>query len=471
MKKINKENVLFVLSIIAFVFFLLLSVVYNVWIEENNKSLKSVTLSDATLNDGVYSFPDFDVKAGVRGGDASAWLKDPILDDDGNELHGASVGIIYEMVITNTSPAQINSWTMDVYMPEFMWINNGWNGDFELHQTNDDGVRVQTIDLGEYSSIEFQLDYYIDHTGPMIPLYEGDKFVYHPSKANNEFPLDPESLTEDVNSKVIIGFIVYVPDKGLDYAPVFENIEFKYYLNKSVWSEPLFITFICLGAISLVLIIAQIMSNLKVRTLLKQQEKDAIIIEHSINTLINFVEAKDPNTKGHSERVSNIAYALACEMNYSPRDCHDIRCIALMHDCGKIAIPVSILQKPDKLTKEEYEEIKRHTTVGGEMLRDFTSIKDMSVGALYHHERYDGMGYPKGLKGEEIPFISRIICVADSLDAMNSNRCYRPRLTAEQIMDELIKNKGKQFDPVVIEHLLKIIERGEIVLGEQKTDE
>ncbi len=369
------------------------------------------------------------------------------------------------MVMTNTSSAVINDWTMELSMPEFMWINNAWNGKIEFHQSGENGG-IQLIDLREYSSYDIEIDYYIDHTGPMIPLDKDDKFVYYPSKSDNEYPLYPQSKTEEVNSSAIVGFIVYIPDKGLDYAAVFDNAVFSYYLRKSAWSNPLFIVLVGIDILFLVLIIGLVMTKARVRSLLKQQKHDEIIIEQSINTLINFVEAKDPNTKGHSERVAKISYALAQEMKYSARECHNIRCIALMHDCGKIAIPVTILQKPAKLTDEEYEEIKRHTTVGGEMLRDFTSISDMSLGALYHHERYDGKGYPNGLKGEEIPLIARIICVADSLDAMNTNRCYRSRLTKEVIIAELINNKGKQFDPVVVDHLMKLIQRGEIVIGE-----
>ena len=101
------------------------------------------------------------------------------------------------------------------------------------------------------------------------------------------------------------------------------------------------------------------------------------------------------------------------------------------------------------------------------MLRDFNSIEGIDLGAMCHHERYDGKGYPNGLKGEEIPLIARIICVADSLDAMNSNRCYRDRLSKEVILDELVKNKGKQFDPEVIDYLIKLIEQGEIIIGEK----
>ncbi len=466
MKKRSKETIAITIAVALYILFFILIAIYYLWVKEDSKTLRTVNLSEATLSSGVYSLPDFEVTLAPRGGDSGAWLKDSIFDEEGNELHGASVGIIYEMVMTNTSSAVINDWTMELYMPEFMWLNNAWCGKLEFHQTGENGVGVQLIDLREYLSYDIEIDYYIDHTGPMIPLEKGDKFVYYPSKADNEFPLYPHSDTEEVNSTAIVGFIVYIPDKGLDYAAVFENAEFHYYLQKSAWDDTFFIVLVGIDIACLVLLIGLVMTSIRVHTLLKQQQHDAIIIEQSISTLINFVEAKDLNTKGHSERVANISYALAAEMKYSARECHDIRCIALMHDCGKIAIPVSILQKPDRLTDEEYEEIKRHTTVGGEMLRDFTSIKDMNLGALYHHERYDGKGYPNELKGEEIPLIARIICVADSLDAMNSNRCYRPRLTKEVIIEELLKNKGKQFDPVVVDHLMKLIQRGDVVIGE-----
>ncbi len=465
MKKRSKESKALIFAVALYVLFFILIAVFYLWVKEDSKALRTVTLSDGTYSDGVYSLPDFDVTLGPRGGDTGAWLKDPILDEDGNTLHGPSVGIIYEMVMTNSSSVTISDWTMELFMPEFVWVNNAWNGKLEFHQSGEKGG-VQLIDLREYSNYDIEIDYYIDHTGPMIPLDKGDKFVYLPSKADNEYPLYPLSETEEVNSTAIVGFIVYIPDKGLDYATVFDNAVFSYYLQKSAWNDPLFITLVGIDIFCLVMTFGLIMTRIRVRSLLKQQKHDEIIIEQSINTLINFVEAKDPNTKGHSERVAKISYALASEMKYSPRECHNIRCIALMHDCGKIAIPVSILQKPSRLTEEEYEEIKRHTTVGGEMLRDFTSIKDMSLGALYHHERYDGKGYPNGLKGEEIPLIARIICVADSLDAMNSNRCYRPRLTKEVIIDELLKNKGKQFDPEVVDHLMKLIQHGDIVIGE-----
>lgn len=466
MKKLSKDIAAIILISIAYVVTFAVIAVYYCSVKSESKNMKETALSSGSFDGTTYSLSDFDVKIGPRGGDSGAWLKDPILDEYENELHGPSVGIIYEIVITNTGDAVITDWTADVYMPEFMWLNNGWNGKLEFHQSSGTGEKVQLINLREYQSVPIELDYYIDHTGPMIPLDKGDKFIYCPSKADNEYPLEPASETEEVNSSAIVGFIVYVPDKGLDYAPVFDNVVFHYHLSRNAWDDPLFIAIVGVDIMWLVLIIALAVSHIRVRKLLKQQKHDAQIIDQSIKTFINFVEAKDPNTKGHSERVAEISFALADEMGYSSKECNDIRCIALMHDCGKIAIPVNILQKPSRLTDEEYEVIKRHTKVGGDMLRDFSSIKDMNLGALYHHERYDGKGYPKGLKGEEIPLIARIICVADSLDAMNSNRCYRPKLTKEVILDELEKNKGKQFDPDIVDHVLKLIKQGVIKIGE-----
>ncbi len=466
MKKLSKDMIAIIITTILYILTFAVIAVYYCSIKNESNNLKEVQLSSGIFDGEKYSLSDFEVKIGPRGGDSGAWLKDPIVDEAGNELHGPSVGIIYEIVISNTSDAMITDWTADVYMPEFMWLNNGWNGKLEFHQTTTGKELVQLIDLREYQSVEIELDYYIDHTGPMIPLGTGDRFTYMPSKADNEYPLEPIVEGEEVNDSAIVGFIIYVPDRGLDYAPVFDNVVFKYHLSRNAWSDPIFIFIVGLDILWLVLIIGLVMSHIRVRKLVKQQKHDAKIIEQSIKTFINFVEAKDPNTKGHSERVSEISFALANEMGYSSKDCNDIRCIALMHDCGKIAIPVNILQKPAKLTDEEYEIIKRHTTVGGDMLRDFSSIKDMNLGALYHHERYDGKGYPKGLKGEEIPLIARMICVADSLDAMNSNRCYRPKLTKEVIIEELEKNKGKQFDPEIVDHILKLIKQGVINIGE-----
>lgn len=153
-------------------------------------------------------------------------------------------------------------------------------------------------------------------------------------------------------------------------------------------------------------------------------------------------------------------------MGYSGEELDRIFYIALLHDSGKIGVPDNILGKPRKLTDEEFEIIKSRTERGGDILSSFKSLKDAGEGALYHHERYDGRGYPKHLKGEEIPLIARMICVADSFDAMNTNRDYRDKRSKEYIIGELENNRRTQFDPKIADIMLELIKEGKIKIGE-----
>lgn len=153
---------------------------------------------------------------------------------------------------------------------------------------------------------------------------------------------------------------------------------------------------------------------------------------------------------------------IAEEMGFEGEELDRIYYVALLHDCGKIGVPHKILRKPERLNDEEFEVIKSHTVHGGEILDHFKSLNNVGEGALYHHERYDGRGYPEGRKGEDIPLIARMICVADSFDAMNSNRVYRKKLTKEDILNEIEKNKGTQFDPKIADVFLGLIKSGKI---------
>lgn len=182
----------------------------------------------------------------------------------------------------------------------------------------------------------------------------------------------------------------------------------------------------------------------------------------TIMTIVNTIDAKDQYTKGHSQRVSDYSAALAKELGLPHEQVERIRYIALLHDIGKIGVPDNILNKPGRLTNEEFSLMKMHTIVGGEILKDIESVKDLDVGAKYHHERYDGRGYPEGLKGEEIPYIARLICVADAYDAMASNRIYRKHLTEETILQEIERCSGTQFDPAMAEAFLKLVKENRL---------
>ena len=214
--------------------------------------------------------------------------------------------------------------------------------------------------------------------------------------------------------------------------------------------------------------ISYIIIKLKERNFEAFKENTYKIINQSMNTFASLIDTKDPYTKDHSTRVSYYSTKIARKLGLDDEYVRNIAYIALMHDCGKLLIDDDILTKPAKLTMEEYEIMKTHTTNGGKALQNFTSIKEIVNGAMYHHEHYDGTGYPKGLKGEEIPLSARIIGVADALDAMASDRCYRKRLTEEVIKQELIECSGTQFDPKIANLVVEMINSGEINLKEDK---
>ena len=178
-----------------------------------------------------------------------------------------------------------------------------------------------------------------------------------------------------------------------------------------------------------------------------------------IKALVKTIDAKDPYTNGHSIRVAEYTRMLAEQVYTDPDEIHSIYNIALLHDIGKIGIPDSIINKPGKLTDVEYNVIKGHTLTGAKILSEIKSAPELIYGAKYHHERYDGKGYPCGLKGEEIPEISAIIAVADAYDAMTSNRSYRKLLPQETVRQEIEKGLETQFNPKWGKIMLKLIEK------------
>lgn len=174
--------------------------------------------------------------------------------------------------------------------------------------------------------------------------------------------------------------------------------------------------------------------------------------------LTGTIDAKDKYTNGHSSRVAKYSKMIAERVGYSEEDQENIYMQAILHDIGKIGVPDSIINKPGKLTDEEFDVIKTHPVIGGDILKSITSFKGIEVGARSHHERYDGKGYPDGLKGEEIPEAARIIGVADAYDAMTSNRSYRNYLQQAVVREQIEKGKGTQFDPLFAEKMLEIID-------------
>lgn len=178
------------------------------------------------------------------------------------------------------------------------------------------------------------------------------------------------------------------------------------------------------------------------------------------------IEAKDEYTKGHSHRVAEYSVLIARELGWNEKELSNLKNAAHLHDIGKIAIPDTILNKPSKLSEEEFSIIKEHTIIGANILKNISLIDHVQEIVRNHYERYDGNGYPDGLKGKEIPLHARIVAVADSYDAMSSQRIYRNQLPPEKIIQELENNKGTQFDPEITDIFLKLLREDRIHVKE-----
>jgi len=179
----------------------------------------------------------------------------------------------------------------------------------------------------------------------------------------------------------------------------------------------------------------------------------------TIRALAAAIDAKDPYTKGHSERVSEMSVILAQELNLSDNDIENIEYTALLHDIGKIGIDDSILGKKSSLTDQEFDKIKEHTIMGANIIQPVDFLKNSYRAIYHHHEKYNGKGYPDGIKSEDIPILARIIAVADAYDAMSSDRPYRKKLSKDKILKELKDQSGKQFDPGIVKAFISVLDR------------
>ena len=183
------------------------------------------------------------------------------------------------------------------------------------------------------------------------------------------------------------------------------------------------------------------------------------LFTESILSLAEAIDAKDPYTNGHSRRVTDYSLAIGREMGLKEEELEKLEYMAILHDVGKIGIKDSILNKQAQLDNDEFAIMKTHTLVGAKILDSMKSLKSLSMGAKYHHEKYDGTGYHCGLKGEDIPFEARIIAVADTYDAMTTDRPYRKGLEHEIAIDEINRVTGTQFDPNVVKYFNLVMEK------------
>lgn len=196
---------------------------------------------------------------------------------------------------------------------------------------------------------------------------------------------------------------------------------------------------------------------IKAEEVIVQHKRLERMLMQTVTALSDTIDAKDPYTNGHSTRVADYSREIAKRAGFSKEMQDDIYVIGLLHDVGKIGVPDAIINKPTKLTDTEYDVIKNHPILGEKILKNITEFPKLLIGARWHHERFDGRGYPDGISGESIPIEARIIAVADAYDAMSSKRSYRDALSQEIIREEVEKGRGAQFDPKYADIMLDMI--------------
>lgn len=399
--KLNKmKNHLFAYVFVVFGF--ICASLSVVWVINENKRMHSISLiSESGLND-VRSGKDIDIEFEIplrADGQLNCWKQNASL-----------WGSQYDVYIYNNSRYTVKNWILKIKKPAYYHLDSFWNGNF----TDNEGEDFITVE-------------------PSVSAM---------------------NITIPSHDRIKIGFVMHT--KKLLNAMDF-NIELTY--DHSLVKDPVFIVGILLFFFGLLYIIV-------VHIVDYHLKKQAALMNEKINSLVGicarFIDLRDEYTKTHSSNVAEYSRKIAREMGLDEEFQKNIYCLGMLHDTGKVLIPREIICKPGKLSEEEWNEMKKHTIYGGKLLDDFEGLKDLQTVALHHHERYDGKGYPKGLSGKDIPLEARIVCVADSFDAMHTNRSYRKRLTDEEILKELIENCGTQFDPKIAEAMISLIKKGEI---------
>lgn len=322
---------------------------------------------------------------------------------------GFDKGMEYDFVITNSGTGDVHEWQAEIDFAEGFMIDSSWNGD-----------------------------------------YAGDEHT---------LIVNPDSKTSVIppNEEQTFGLVMISVDEQ-------DTAEYRLYykVDFQVTDSPLFWIILAAAIITMTVFITDEINFRKYHKLRKWQEEIQAILLESFTTFAHIIDAKDPYTQGHSLRVAEYARLIAGRMGYSDIDQERVYWIGMLHDIGKIGITDVILQKPGRLDNAEYSTIQTHVDIGGAILKDFKALPDIADGAQYHHERWDGKGYSKHLEGKDIPEIARIICVADSFDAMTSPRVYRKALSLEFAKNELQKCSGSQFDPDIVTIMMQLIEEGSV---------
>lgn len=379
---------------------------------------------------------------------------------------------------------------------------NSWNciNDNTLYFSGNNGVFG--IDMSNY--MKYSGDYkvmadYVDTDNNSYALREGNvtkipdgmaRLIIRPELLNytlndpyvsyylegideNEYVVQQSQLEDIAYTNLPVGEYIFhmsvLDDTG---DKVIESHAYIISKQPQFWEHSWFMAYLMFVCIMVIVYITWMFAVMRSRKIINKQQaeiafarKQAIMGNETIIAIAKTVDAKDVNTSEHSERVSQYSVLIAKKLGWTDEQCENLRKVALLHDIGKIGIPDSILNKPSRLTEDEYAVMKSHVVIGSKILKDFTIVDNVQDGVMYHHERYDGKGYVEGLSGEQIPKDARIIGIADAFDAMTSNRVYRNRMNMDYVVSELKKGRGTQFDPQLVDIMMELLSDGS--LGER----
>lgn len=331
-----------------------------------------------------------------------------------NNKQDSTIGSFYEITLFNTTNSAFTDWSVKFPIPQNAYVENQWNCNVLYY----DGFATIKPHYSHSSSVKSNNNISFGFT-----LSYKNTFIPEEYEISGRFV---QNILSNITIRILF-IIILIIITGI----IFSLVAFFIFKRQVAFSQ-------------------------------EQQKRDNEFIEQTMKSFTNFIDNKDPYTSGHSIRVANFTKEIARRMGFDEQNQLNMYYAALMHDIGKITVPDEILMKQTTLSTDEWERIQKHTENGVRLLKDFTVLPIIKDAVLYHHERYDGNGYVSKLKGEQIPLVARIVCIADSFDAMTSNRYYRLKFSDDRTIKELERCAGKQFDPNIVVHMIEMIKDGTV---------
>lgn len=422
-KKILKTPVIICLIILV-ILLLILGYLFYICNKKTNTYVTFHQTSETELNEDIPIYLTFSI---------------PI--DKLWQHSDATYGAQYDGKFVNNTIHNFTDWTVTAKVVPNYWVDSTWNANFSYYYSKQQPIKVPKEDTYQFKS---NSDYIV------MTKYKDSMATEIQGKKTNKY------------APFMIGMVMYARNT-IDITDITIHGRFIYKPTEN----PFFYIILLLILIDSITIIVLLTIKTIIRKKIKSYEIRhkyySEIILQSFKTFSNFVDAKDPYTKGHSIRVAYYAKEIAKRLKMNINQQEEIFWLGLMHDVGKIGVPDEILNKSTKLSDSEFTKIKEHTNKGYEILNDFTAMPKLKFIAKFHHENYDGSGYCTNLKKENIPIEARIIRICDSFDAMNSDRCYRKKLSKDQIIKEFQMNSGTSFDPKITEIMIQMIMENAII--------